>query len=972
MDCMPKPDIVELTIDGKKVQAQAGQLLMVAAREAGFDIPSLCWHRKLSPTGACRLCVVKIDGQRGLVTSCSTKVEAGMTVTAFDEELETERKFLLASLMSEVGLGSDGSHRDEFAELCSRYGLVDSASSCKPAGDAWGLPRTLGTYPAPDHSSPVLSFDPALCIKCFRCVKACDEVQGKGVIGVLDRGLDSWIAAGMEDWGHSECDGCGECVQLCPTGALVEKPNREAMKQAGVFRGCSGPSGSSSDHDDHGTGTTRSPNQDTISRVQTTCPYCGVGCQLELTILDGRIVRSDGVEGVLPNDGRLCVKGRFGYDYVHHPERLTVPLIRNRTIDDTRAGTNGDSNNASGFREASWDEALDAAAKGFLAIKEKYGSDALAGYSSAKCTNEENYLFQKFVRVAFGTNNLDYCTRLCHASTVTAMLKALGDGAGSNSIQDYETADCVLVTGNNMIETHPVTATWLKRGLAKGTKLVVIDPRWTPLADRADVWLQARLGTDVALLNGMARIAIAEGWINRKFLADRVSGGLEALEGLRQTVEPYTTDEVLRICGVPGDKLREATRLYALAGKSIIATGMGMSQQAVGTNNVFALMNLMLVTGQIGREGAGMSPPRGQNNVQGATDVGCSPLFYPGYIPAADEDNRARIASLWGYPVGELPGAKGLSTVEIMKAAGDGIVKGLYVMGENPLHTDPNLNHVEESVDRLDFMVVQDIFMTPTATRADVIFPAACFAEKDGTFTNSDRRVLRVRKAVAAPGQARTDSWIIEELARRMGRPIGPGGSADHYPSAAAIWDETAKAAPIVAGISYSRIEHQGIQWPCPAPDHPGQATLFLDRFNTPDGLARIVPVAYASGAEPVDDEYPLLLNTGRILYQYHSSTMSLRSGPLSDFAKDSYILVHPDDARRIGLADRQAVRVSSRRGQLQTVVQVDEGVTPGEVFMPFHFPDALVNKLTRDVLDPSSKIAPLKLSAVRVKGSEG
>ena len=940
---MPKPDLVELTIDGKKVLAQAGQLLMVAAREAGFDIPSLCWHRKLSPTGACRLCIVKIEGQRGLVTSCSTKVEAGMTVTAFDDELETERKFLLASLMSEVGSGSDGSHRDEFAELCTRYGLVDSVDGCRPAGDAWGLPRTLGDYPAPDHSSPVLSFDPGLCIKCFRCVKACDEVQGKGVIGVLDRGLDSYIAAGMEDWGHSECDGCGECVQLCPTGALVEKPNREAMQEARIFR----------NHSSTG-------SRDESSRVKTTCPYCGVGCQLELTILNGRIVRSDGVEGVLPNDGRLCVKGRFGYDYVHHPDRLTVPLIRTDTTD----GTSGHG----GFKEASWEEALDAAAKGFLAIKEKYGSDALAGYSSAKCTNEENYLFQKFVRVAFGTNNLDYCTRLCHASTVTAMLKALGDGAGSNSIEDYETADCVLVTGNNMIETHPVTATWLKAGLAKGGKLVVIDPRWTPLADHADVWLQPRLGTDVALLNGMARIAIAEGWINRSFLADRVSGGLDSLEALRLAVEPYTEAQVLRICGVPGDRLREATRLYAQAGKSIIATGMGMSQQAVGTNNVFALINLMLVTGQIGRQGAGMSPPRGQNNVQGATDVGASPLFYPGYIPATNDANLARIASLWGYPVAELPAAKGLSTVEIMKAAGDGVIKGLYVMGENPLHTDPNLNHVEESVEKLEFLVVQDIFMTPTAARADVIFPAACFAEKDGTFTNSDRRVLRVRKAVEAPGQARTDSWIIEELARRMGRPIGPGGSADPYTSAAAIWDEVAKAAPIVAGISYSRLEHQGIQWPCPTPDHPGQGTLFLDRFNTPDGLARIVPVAYASGAESIDDDYPLLLNTGRILYQYHSSTMSLRSGPLSAFAKDSYILVHPDDARRLRLTEGQQVKVSSRRGYLNTVVQVDEGVTPGEVFMPFHYPDALVNKLTRDVLDPSSKIAPLKLSAVKVE----
>lgn len=925
-------DTISITIDGSKVSTRPGRLLLEVAREAGFRIPGLCHHRKLSPIGACRLCIVKVSGMRGLVTSCSTRVEDGMTVTAFDDELESERRFILASLMSEVGLGTDGSHRDEFAELAVRYGLADATTPPRPPVQALGLPLAHGERPGIDDSSPILSYDPSCCIKCFRCVRGCDEVQGKGVIGILGRGIDSYISAGVEGWSGSECDGCGECVQLCPTGALVEKPNRDAIRNAGIFAG-----------------KAQSSN---VHMVQSTCTYCGVGCQLELVVIGDRIVRANGVEGVLPNDGRLCVKGRFGYDFVGSPERLTVPLIKE----------NGK------FREASWDEALDRAAQAFLAIKQKYGSDALAGLSSAKCSNEDNYLFQKFVRVAFGTNNLDYCTRLCHASTVTAMLKALGDGAATNSIQDYEKVDCALVIGNNMIETHPVTATYLKRGLANGGKLVVIDPRWTPLADWADVWLQPRLGTDVALLNGMARIAIAEGWVRRDFVASRVSGGLEALEQLRLAVEPYDPAKVKRICGVPADKLREATRLYATAGTSIIATGMGMSQQAVGTNNVFALINLMLVAGQVGREGAGISPPRGQSNVQGATDVGASPIFYPGYIPAANEANRARIAALWGYPTAELPGARGFSTVEIMKAAGDGKVHGLYIMGENPLHTDPNLNHVEEAVGRLDFMLVQDIFMTPTAMRADVVLPATSFAEKDGTFTNSDRRVMRVRKAVPAPGQARDDSWIIQEIARRMRRPIGPDGSSALYPSAEHIWNEAAKAAPIVAGITYKRIEHQGIQWPCTSADHPGQATLFLEKFNTADGLARITPVAYVSGSEPTDDAYPLLLNTGRILYQFHSSTMSLRSAPLSAFASESYIMVHSDDARRFALADGAPVRVRSRRGELETVVRIDDGVTPGETFMPFHFPNALVNKLTRDELDPLSRIAPLKLSAVRVE----
>jgi len=920
---------ITITIDGKPIQTTTGRLLIEVAREAGYKIPSLCWHRKLSPTGACRLCIVKVAGMRGLVTSCTTEVTDGMVVTAFDDELEEERKFLVASLMTEVAVGTDGSHRDEFAELCVRYGFADSIAPPRMPTEVMGLPLAGEDWHTVDDTSPVLTFDPSKCIKCFRCVKGCEEVQGKGVIGVLDRGIHSYISAGMDGWGGSECDGCGECVQLCPTGALVEKPNRAEMAFAGVHSSKEKP-----------------------KKVQTTCSYCGVGCQLSLTVLDGTIVRSDGVEGVLPNDGRLCVKGRFGYDFVHSPERLTVPLIKE----------NG------AFREATWDEALDAAAAGFLKVKEKYGPDALAGYTSAKCTNEDNYLFQKFTRIAFGTNNLDYCTRLCHASTVTAMLKALGDGAATASIEDYETVDCALVIGNNMIETHPVTATYLKRGLARGGKLVVIDPRWTPLAPYADVWLQPRMGTDVALLNGMARIAIKEGWIDEDFIARRVSGGLGSLEALKLAVEPYDPAEVTRLTGVPADKLLLATRLYATAGKSIIATGMGMSQQAVGTNNVFALINLMLATGQVGREGAGISPPRGQNNVQGATDVGASPIFYPGYIPASDDANRARIAALWGYPVAELPSARGLTTVEIIKAVGDGKVHALYVMGENPLHTDPNLNHVEHAIHMLDFMVVQDIFMTPTAMKADVVLPASSFAEKDGTFTNSDRRVLRVRKAVELPGQARNDSWIIQEIARRMNRPIGPYGSASPYPSASSIWDEIAVAAPIVAGISYRRLEAHGIQWPCPTADHPGQRTLFLERFNTPDGLARIMPVAYASGAEEPDAEYPLVLNTGRILYQFHSSTMSLRSAPLATFASESYLLMHTDDALRYDLPDGAKVRVLSRRGELTTTLKIDDGVIPGETFMPFHYPDAQVNRLTRDELDPSSRIAPLKLSAVRVE----
>ncbi len=916
---MSESRTVRFSVDGRETTGPAGSNLLAALRASGIEVPSLCWHPKVSPTGACRLCVVKIEGRRGLQTSCSTAVEEGMRVTAFDEELEGHRRWILSLLAEEVEAGSDGSHRDELEELLERYGVS------KPER----IRVSRGAVRTPDRSSHVLSFDASRCIKCFRCVKACREVQGKGVLSVDGRGLDSVILAGDGTWGASECDGCGECVQLCPTGALVEKPNREAL-----LSGAS-PAGG------------RPGDRAAASRVRTTCPYCGVGCQLDLTVRDGRILRSDGAEGVPPNDGRLCVKGRFGYDFANHPDRLTRPLIRE-----------GD-----GFREASWDEALDRVAEGLNAVREKYGPDALAGYSSAKCTNEENYLFQKLVRVAFGTNNLDYCTRLCHASTVTAMLKAIGDGAGSASIEDYETADCTLVIGNNMAETHPVTATFLKRGLDRGGSLVIIDPKWTPLVRHADVWLQPRLGTDVALLNGMTRIAFERGWVDREFARRRTLGGEGALETLRAAVEAYTPGRVEEICGVPPERILEATRLYARADRALIATGMGMSQQTVGTDNVFALMNLMLACGKIGRDGSGLAPPRGQNNVQGATDVGCSPLFYPGYVPASDEGNRRRIAELWGVPFESLPSERGLTTVEIAKAARDGRIRGLFILGENPVMTDPNASHVEEALEGLEFLVVADIFRTPTALKAHVVLPAASWAEKDGTFVNSDRRVLRVRRSIPSPGEAREDLWILQEVARRMGRPLGT------YRSASEVWDETARAAPaIFGGISWDRVEDRGIQWPCPDPDHPGTRTLFRERFNTPDGLARIFPVDWKPQAELPDPEYPLVLNSGRILYQYHSSTMSRRAAALDAFAPEGYVLLHPSDAGRAGVRDGDRVRVVSRRGRLETRVRIADEVREGEPFMPFHYESARVNLLTRDELDPSSKIAPFKNTPVRVE----
>ena len=888
---------VHVTVDESAVEVPEGATVLDAVNRLGIPLPQLCKDPDRAPLGACRTCLVHVEGQRGVPAACHLPARDGMVVSTVHPEAVRVRTAVLDLTLSML---TPSTARDGFGLL----GAAAARHDLPRAGHA--AHHQFET----DASKSFFVLDREACILCGRCTVACGDVQHIGAISLAGRGHDARVGVfGDGAMASSVCTSCGQCVATCPTGALRPKEEPSPI----------------------------------VREVETTCPYCGVGCGITLRVRgDGRLsIMADDVPANSSSRGTLCVKGRFATGFVHSKDRITTPLIK-------RDG---------GWHEATWDEALDAAADGLARNRGHFG--ALA---SAKATNEDGFVIQKLTRVVMGTNNVDHCTRLCHSPSVEAMLVSMGSGATSNSYQDYEEAGCLMVVGADASANHPVIAIRFRRAVARGARLIVVNPKRVDLCDQADLWIHQNPGTDVTLFNAMARVILDEGLADLDFVRSRTEG----FDAWVRSLEPYTLEHAEAITGVAREDIAQAARWYArppFAGSCLI-WGMGITQHINGTANAHAVLNLSLAAGQMGFPGSGISPLRGQNNVQGCGDAGCIPTNLPGYAGygAGDLD---RFERAWGV---RPPDQQGLVVTEMVEGCLDGRVRAMYVVGENPLLSEPDLHHAEKAIQQLDFLVVQDLFMHETAEHAHVFLPAAAFAEKDGTFTNSERRVQRIRQAIEPPGQARPDWWIACELAKRTARRLGTTVTGFDYRHPSEIFDEMASLWPSVRGMTYARLEGGGLQWPCPSPEHPGTRYLYGESF--PRGKGRFVPVAQtATAAELPDPDYPFLLNTGRLLYHWHGGTMTRRVQGLLELAPRLEVAVHPSDARRLGVGDGAALRVVSRRGELTAYARLTEAVRPGAVFVPFvKLADSAANFLTNAALDPSAKIPEYKVCAVRLE----
>ncbi len=911
---------ITITIDGQEVEAKAGMTVLEAAKSAGIYIPTMCADADLKPYGGCRLCVVEIEKMRGLPIACTTPATEGMVVhtntPAVNEVRHSVVQLLLADHPSEC-LICDRRKRCSPYDICLRnVAVTERCVTCAKNGhcelqtivDYLGVHeirfrRTQRSHSI-DESNPFFYRDLNKCILCAKCVRVCDEVVGASAIAIINRGYASKVAVfgdkPMLD--SSSCVSCGECVAHCPVAALMPKEDKLPTEE-----------------------------------VATTCTYCGVGCGMYLGVREGRVISVRGSRDNTVNNGLLCVKGRFGFDFINHPDRLKVPLIR-------KDGK---------FVEASWDEALELAASQLA----KYRPEETAVISSAKCTNEENYLAQKFARAVLGTANVDHCARLCHAPSVAGLLQSFGSGAMTNSINEFRDSRCFLAIGTNTTEAHPIISLEIKRAVNNGAKLIVANPREIDMVRWSYLWLEQRPGTDVPLLMGMMKVIVDEGLADQAFIDERC----ENFDEFKKSLKNFGLDFVEKTTGVPKDKIVEAARIYATEKPAAILYAMGITQHSHGTDNVIATANLAMLTGNIGKPGTGVNPLRGQNNVQGACDMGALPNVYPGYQAVTVADINQKFESAWEA---ELPDKPGLTITEIVDAAETKKIKAIYIIGENPLLSEPNIAHAKEALGKLEFLVVQDIFLSETAELADVVLPGVSFAEKDGTFTNTERRVQRVRKAVEPVGDSRPDWLITCQLAQRM------GNNGFEFDNPAQVMDEIASLTPSYGGISYPRLEEGGLQWPCPTPQHPGTPVLHTQQFSR--GKGRFIPLEYKPSKELPDKDYPLVLTTGRSLYHFHTGTMTRRVEGLNVLKPGGEVEMSPADASKLGIADGEMVKVISRRGGVTAKAKVTEASPEGVVFMTFHFAESPANRLTNPVLDPVAKIPEYKVCAVRVEKANG
>lgn len=908
---------IKFELNGKEVEANSDETIWDVAKRSGVDIPHLCHRPKpgYRPDGNCRACMVEIEGERVLAASCIRTPTENMKVTTSSERAEKARSMVIELLMS------DQPEQNKSPDKSSHFWDMAKAQNISSSR----FPKNGHT--PPDMSHPAMAVQLDACIHCSLCQRACREVQVNDVIGIGQRGKDSQVFFDFNDpMNESTCVACGECVEACPTGALMPKTAIDLSTGIGT--------------------------KETSKTVNSICPFCGVGCQLGFKVENDKIIHVEGRNGPA-NENRLCVKGRFGFDYIHSPERLTTALIRKKNAP---KGLNVDPSNLhTHFRKATIEEALEKAAEGMAKAAEEHGNESVAGFGSAKCSNEEAFLFQKLIRERFRHNHVDHCTRLCHASSVAALIEGIGSGAVTASFNEALNSDLIVLIGSNPTANHPVAATYFKQAVKNGSKMMILDPRAQQLTHHAEQFLQFRPGTDVHLLNSMLNVIITEEIYDEQF----IQGRTDNFEAIKQHVAKFTPEAMSKLCGIAPEDIRKAARTYATAERAIIFWGMGVSQHVHGTDNVRCLISLAMITGQIGRPGTGLHPLRGQNNVQGASDAGLIPMVLPDYQRVDDAEVRAKYEAAWGFPINPTPG---LTVVEIIEAIYNRDIRSMYIHGENPAMSDPDVDHARAALAKLDHLVVQDIFLTETAMFADVVLPATAWPEKNGTVTNTNRQVQMGRKAVNAPGEAQEDWKLIQQLAQHLGLDW-------NYSHPKEIFTEMASLMPSLDNISWERLmKDDAVTYPSDGPDHPGHAVVFGDRFPTETGRALLVPTVSSEPNEKPDADYPFILSTGRQLEHWHTGAMTRRSKVLDAIEPSPTASVHPDTLSELGLAAGDMLEVETRRGKIELTARADKGMQKDMIFIPFAYVEAAANVLTNPQLDPVGKIPEFKFCAARIQ----